>query len=146
MIQVTADDILGAIADFLIVGFNSIAIGLGRGVLCLLYFWFIGNKLDSAMEVASFLLWAGIPYYICDKYNLSGIVKIITVGLLWAFMWQHQRGVIQLTCLWRKVTISCMLILVTTMLILVTVCLVQLIFFVVDRPVLQENHCILSSH
>lgn len=78
--SVTADDILGAIADFLIVSFGSIAIGLGCGILCLLYFWFLRNKLNSAMEVASFFLWAGIPYYICDEYNLSGIVAIVTVG------------------------------------------------------------------
>jgi NhaP-type Na+/H+ and K+/H+ antiporters len=32
------------------------------------------------MEVASFFLWAGIPYYVCDEMELSGIVSIVTVG------------------------------------------------------------------
>jgi len=77
---VNTDEILGAIADFLIVGFGSIAIGIICGFMSLIYFWFLRKKLNAPMEVASFFLWAGIPYYICDEAKLSGIVAIVTVG------------------------------------------------------------------
>lgn len=78
--KVDTDEILGAIADFLIIGFGSIAIGLICGFGALLYFWFLRKKLNAPMEVASFFLWAGIPYYACDELNLSGIVAIVTIG------------------------------------------------------------------
>ncbi len=74
------DEILGAVADFLIIGFGSIAIGIICGFLALIYFWLLRKKLNAPMEVASFFLWAGIPYYICDEAKLSGIVAIVTVG------------------------------------------------------------------
>jgi len=77
---VSADEVLGAIADFVIVGFGSILIGILCGFAALIYFWFLRKKLNSSMEVGSFFLWAGIPYYICDEVNLSGIVAIVTIG------------------------------------------------------------------
>mmetsp|Transcript_3238 Transcript_3238/g.3708 ORF Transcript_3238/g.3708 Transcript_3238/m.3708 type:complete len:832 (-) Transcript_3238:142-2637(-) len=77
---VDTDEILGTIADFVIVGFGSILIGLICGFVSLIYFWLLKKKLTPPMEVASFFLWAGIPYYICDEVNLSGIVAIVTVG------------------------------------------------------------------
>lgn len=78
--NVDTDEILGTIADFLIVGIGSILIGLICGFAALIYFWFLRKKLNSTMEVGSFFLWAGIPYYICDECNLSGIVAIVTIG------------------------------------------------------------------
>ena len=78
--DVTADEVLGTIADFLIVGVGSILIGLICGFAALIYFWFLRKKLTPTMEVGSFFLWAGIPYYICDECNLSGIVAIVTIG------------------------------------------------------------------
>ncbi len=77
---VEIDEILGTIADFVIVGFGSIFIGLVCGFAALIYFWFLRKKLTPSMEVGSFFLWAGIPYYICDECNLSGIVAIVTIG------------------------------------------------------------------
>lgn len=77
---VSMDDVLGACADFLIVCTGSILIGLACGFGCLIYFWFLRKKLNSAMEVASFFLWAGIPYYICDSIEFSGIVGIVAMG------------------------------------------------------------------
>jgi len=78
--KVNTDEILGAIADFLIIGFGSMVIGLIFGFGALLYFWCLRKKLNAPMEVASFFLWAGIPYYVCDEFHLSGIVAIVTVG------------------------------------------------------------------
>jgi NhaP-type Na+/H+ or K+/H+ antiporter len=78
--KVDFDEIFGTIADFLIIGFSSIAIGLICGFMALIYFWLLRKKLNAPMEVASFFLWAGIPYYICDLADLSGIVAIVTVG------------------------------------------------------------------
>eukprot|EP00557_Chaetoceros_sp_GSL56_P002237 CAMPEP_0176501456 /NCGR_PEP_ID=MMETSP0200_2-20121128/14169_1 /TAXON_ID=947934 /ORGANISM="Chaetoceros sp., Strain GSL56" /LENGTH=876 /DNA_ID=CAMNT_0017900341 /DNA_START=154 /DNA_END=2784 /DNA_ORIENTATION=+ len=78
--KVNTDEILGTIADFLIMGFGSIAIGIICGFGALIYFWFLRKRLNAPMEVASFFLWAGIPYYVCDELELSGIVSIVTVG------------------------------------------------------------------
>ncbi len=78
--SVSTDEVLGAIADFFIVGVGSIIIGLLCGFAALIYFWLLRKKLNASMEVASFFLWAGIPYYICDECNLSGIVAIVTIG------------------------------------------------------------------
>jgi len=78
--NVTMDEIFGACADFMIVCVGSMAIGLICGFGCLLYFWLLRKKLNSAMEVASFFLWAGIPYYICDSIEFSGIVAIVAMG------------------------------------------------------------------
>jgi len=77
---VSMDDVLGACADFLIVCAGSIIIGVICGFGCLVYFWLLRKKLNSAMEVASFFLWAGIPYYICDSIEFSGIVGIVAMG------------------------------------------------------------------
>lgn len=74
------DEVLGTMADFLIVGFGSLFIGVVCGVAALVYFQFLRKKLTPPMEVASFFLWAGVPYYICDECNLSGIVAIVTMG------------------------------------------------------------------
>lgn len=78
--SVSIDEVFGTIADFFIVGVGSIIIGVICGFAALIYFWFLRKKLNSSMEVASFFLWAGIPYYICDECNLSGIVAIVTIG------------------------------------------------------------------
>lgn len=78
--SVSTDEVLGTIADFFIVVVGSIIIGLLCGFAALIYFWLLRKKLNASMEVASFFLWAGIPYYICDECNLSGIVAIVTIG------------------------------------------------------------------
>lgn len=78
--NIDVDLILGAFADFTIVGFGSIFIGLICGVLCLLYFWTLNRILHPVMEVGSFFLWALIPYYICDSIEWSGIVALVAMG------------------------------------------------------------------
>ena len=77
---VTVDDILGSIADFLIISFGSCAIGLACGVACLCYFHLNSSILHPVMEVASFFLWAVVPYWMCEAFDWSGIVAIVVMG------------------------------------------------------------------
>jgi len=79
-ITMSTDELFGAVADFLIVGFGSIGVGLASGILALIYFWMFQNILHPVMEVGSFLLWALIPYYISDGVEWSGIVAIVCMG------------------------------------------------------------------
>jgi len=74
------DEILDALANFLISMVGSIFIGLVCGVGAWVYFYVLDKRLASTMEVGSFFLWALIPYYICDGIGWSGIVSIVTIG------------------------------------------------------------------
>lgn len=76
----SVDEILDALATFLIAMFSSIAVGLTCGCGAWLYFNVLGTMLPPVMEVGSFFLWALIPYYICDAVGWSGIVSIVVVG------------------------------------------------------------------
>ena len=76
----SVDEILDAIATFLIAMFGSIAVGILCGCMALKYFDSLGKTLPPVMEVGSFFLWALIPYYICDGIGWSGIVSIVVVG------------------------------------------------------------------
>jgi NhaP-type Na+/H+ or K+/H+ antiporter len=78
--SMSVDEVLGVIADFAIVGFGSIFVGFICACLCMTYFWIFGKMLNPGMEVASFFLWALIPYWICDDLEWSGIVSIVTMG------------------------------------------------------------------
>ena len=77
---VSLDDILGSIADFLIIACGSCAIGLACGVACLCYFHLNSSILHPVMEVASFFLWAVVPYWISESIECSGIVAIVVMG------------------------------------------------------------------
>lgn len=74
------DDILGSVADFLIIACGSCAIGLACGVSCLCYFHLNSSILHPVMEVASFFLWAVIPYWMAEAFEWSGIVAIVVMG------------------------------------------------------------------
>jgi len=74
------DEILDAIATFLIAMFGSISVGLACGCGAWVYFSLLGQQLPPVMEVGSFFLWALIPYYICDGVGWSGIVAIVAVA------------------------------------------------------------------
>ena len=76
----SVDEILDALATFLISMFASISVGLACGCGAWVYFNMLGNQLPPVMEVGSFFLWALIPYYICDGVGWSGIVAIVVVG------------------------------------------------------------------
>jgi NhaP-type Na+/H+ or K+/H+ antiporter len=66
------DEILDALATFLIAMFGSISVGICCGACALNYFDLLGRNLPPVMEVGSFFLWALIPYYICDGVGWSG--------------------------------------------------------------------------
>ena len=77
---ITADAVLGAIADFLIIATGSFAIGLVCGFASLFYFLLNKSILHPVMEVASFFLWAVVPYWLAEAFNWSGIVAIVVMG------------------------------------------------------------------
>lgn len=77
---VSFDDILGSVADFLIIAFGSCAIGLACGIACLCYFHLNSSILHPVMEVASFFLWAVVPYWMSEAFGWSGIVAIVVMG------------------------------------------------------------------
>jgi len=77
---ISMDDILGSVADFLIIAFGSCAIGLACGVACLCYFHLNSSILHPVMEVASFFLWAVVPYWMSEAFGWSGIVSIVIMG------------------------------------------------------------------
>jgi NhaP-type Na+/H+ or K+/H+ antiporter len=77
---VTIDDILGSVADFMIISFGSCAIGLVCGVACLCYFHLNFSIMNPVMEVASFFLWAVVPYWMSEAFGWSGIVAIVVMG------------------------------------------------------------------
>lgn len=76
----SVDEVLDAMATFLIAMFGSIAVGLACGCGAWVYFSLLGSQLPPVMEVGSFFLWAMMPYYICDGVGWSGIVGIVVVG------------------------------------------------------------------
>lgn len=76
----SVDEVLDAIATFLIAMFGSISVGLACGCAAWVYFSLLGSHLPPVMEVGSFFLWAVMPYYICDGVGWSGIVGIVAVG------------------------------------------------------------------
>mmetsp|Transcript_8014 Transcript_8014/g.16368 ORF Transcript_8014/g.16368 Transcript_8014/m.16368 type:complete len:987 (+) Transcript_8014:179-3139(+) len=77
---ISFDDILGSIADFLIIACGSCTIGLVCGVACLCYFHLNSSILHPVMEVASFFLWAVVPYWMSEAFEWSGIVAIVVMG------------------------------------------------------------------
>jgi NhaP-type Na+/H+ or K+/H+ antiporter len=70
---------------FAIVLFGSIAIGIGAGMCCTLYFWAFKEKQTAVTEVAIFFCWSLIPYYIADGLHCSGIIAIMVMGFVLDF-------------------------------------------------------------
>mmetsp|Transcript_14198 Transcript_14198/g.34217 ORF Transcript_14198/g.34217 Transcript_14198/m.34217 type:complete len:842 (-) Transcript_14198:1499-4024(-) len=68
--------------SFFVVLFGSMAIGLGIGMLCTLYFWALRGKQSAVTEVGSFFIFALIPYYIADGLKCSGIISIMVMGFM----------------------------------------------------------------
>jgi NhaP-type Na+/H+ or K+/H+ antiporter len=81
-LSVGPNTILSVLVQSLVVGFGSIFIGTLSGVLCISYFYLLKGVLAPAVEVLSFFLWAVIPYYVADAFDLSGIVAIVAMGFL----------------------------------------------------------------
>jgi NhaP-type Na+/H+ or K+/H+ antiporter len=77
--KVSIDEVLEDIANFFIIGVVSVSVGIFCGLATLIYFWSFQKNLNSRMEVASFFVWAAIPYYVCNAINASGIFGIVTM-------------------------------------------------------------------
>jgi NhaP-type Na+/H+ or K+/H+ antiporter len=77
---ITMDNILGSIADFLINAIGSCVVGIVCGIACLCYFHLNASILHPVMEVASFFLWAVVPYWMSEALDWSGIVAIVVMG------------------------------------------------------------------
>ncbi|KAL7433726.1 hypothetical protein ACHAXM_003699 [Skeletonema potamos] len=77
---ITADAVLGSIADFLIIATGSFSIGLVCGFASIFYFLLNKSILHPVMEVASFFLWAVVPYWLAEAFSWSGIVAIVVMG------------------------------------------------------------------
>ena len=78
----SVDEVLGAIADFLLAMFGSIGMGLLCGSCAWIFFYFLERNLHPVMEVGSFFLWALVPYYICEALDWSGIVAIVAMAFV----------------------------------------------------------------
>ena len=70
---------------FATVLFGSIAIGVGVGMCCTIFFWALQGKQTAVTEVAVFFCWALIPYYIADGLECSGIIAIMVMGFFLDF-------------------------------------------------------------
>jgi len=77
---ITTDAVLGSIADFLIIATGSFSIGLVCGFASIFYFLLNKSILHPVMEVASFFLWAVVPYWLAEAFSWSGIVAIVVMG------------------------------------------------------------------
>jgi NhaP-type Na+/H+ or K+/H+ antiporter len=49
-------------------------------VACLCYFHLNSSIMNPVMEVASFFLWAVVPYWMAEAFHWSGIVAIVVMG------------------------------------------------------------------
>lgn len=73
------------LSDFLLAAFGSIFVAILCGCLSLLYFHTCRNLIHPPMEVASFFIWAFVPYYICNVLEWSGIIALVTMGIILDF-------------------------------------------------------------
>lgn len=75
-----SDEVLGTMADFLIVSFGSVFIGIFGGLLCLFFFWVLHGIMNPAMEVANFLVWLIIPYHVAYIFEWNGIMALVATA------------------------------------------------------------------
>lgn len=74
--------VLLAALHFLVVALGSVMVGLVSGLLCTCYFYAMKGCQTPLVEVLVFFCWAFVPYYICDGIEWSGIVAIVTTGII----------------------------------------------------------------
>ena len=73
---------LEATLHFLVVALGSVMVGLISGMACTCYFYAMKGCQTPLVEVLVFFCWAFVPYYICDGVEWSGIVAIVTTGIV----------------------------------------------------------------
>ena len=71
-----------AAIHFLVVALGSVLVGFLSGMGCTCYFYVMQGCQTPLVEVLMFFCWAFIPYYICDGIEWSGIVAIVTTGII----------------------------------------------------------------
>lgn len=71
-----------AAMHFLVVALGSVFVGLVSGMACTCYFYVMKGCQTALVEVLMFFCWAFVPYYICDGVQWSGIVSIVTTGII----------------------------------------------------------------
>jgi len=74
--------IITSLKYFVKVSWMSVAIGVGVGLVCTLYFWMIRGRHDPVGEVATFFCFALLAYYMGDGVGGSGIVSIMMAGFI----------------------------------------------------------------
>lgn len=71
-----------AAVHFLVVAMGSVVVGALSGMACTCYFYAFKGCQTPLVEVLVFFCWAFVPYYICDGISWSGIVAIVTTGIV----------------------------------------------------------------
>lgn len=69
------------IAIFFYVFLGSILVGIVVGLLSAMLFKCVKMNEQPTLEVAMFLLWAYIPFVLCEALNMSGILGVLFVGM-----------------------------------------------------------------
>ena len=59
---------------------GAIAIGIGCGMACTIYFWALAKRHSPVWETAIFFCFALMPFYLSDGAGMSGIISIMTMG------------------------------------------------------------------
>jgi len=78
-----------ACAEFVVVFCGSAALGWACAFFCVTYFRICNNfptmlprALGATAEASAFFAWGALPYFLCDKIMLSGIVAIVVAGVI----------------------------------------------------------------
>ena len=77
--------VLQVLITFIKCSIGAIAIGIGCGVVCTVYFWALRGKHTPVVETAIFFCFALMPFYMSDGAGMSGIISIMTMGFFLDF-------------------------------------------------------------
>jgi NhaP-type Na+/H+ or K+/H+ antiporter len=79
---IDGEALMFATMHFLVVALGSVFVGFVSGMACTCYFYAMKGCQTALVEVLMFFCWALVPYYICDGVEWSGIVSIVTTGIV----------------------------------------------------------------
>jgi Sodium/hydrogen exchanger family len=69
-------------SHFVTVSMGSIVTAILLGVCSVLFFVAMRGRQTAVVEVATFLGWALVPYYVANAMEFSGIIAILTMGFI----------------------------------------------------------------
>ncbi len=75
-------EIIGSAIDFIKVAFGGVAVGAAIGFLTLSLFKTVFN--DSLFEITAIIGSAYLTFFIAESFHLSGVIGLVTLGLLMA--------------------------------------------------------------